>query len=88
MGEIHILKLRDGEEFIKLGQALKATGIADSGLDAKELIQQGLVLVNGEIDERRGRKTINNMMIGISTIEINLENLFISDYMRQVSRLR
>lgn len=56
MGEIHILKLRDGEEFIKLGQALKETGIADSGLDAKELIQQGLVLVNGEIDERRGRK--------------------------------
>ena len=56
MGEIHILKLRDGEEFIKLGQVLKATGIADSGLDAKELIQQGLVLVNGEIDERRGRK--------------------------------
>ena len=56
MGEIHILKLRDGEEFIKLGQALKATGIADSGLDAKELIQQGLVLLNGEIDERRGRK--------------------------------
>lgn len=56
MGDIHILKLRDGEELIKLGQALKATGIADSGLDAKELIQQGLVLVNGEIDERRGRK--------------------------------
>ena len=56
MGEIHILKLRDGEEFIKIGQAHKATGIADSGLDAKELIQQGLVLVNGEIDERRGRK--------------------------------
>ena len=56
MGDIHILKLRDGEEFIKLGQALKATGIVDSGLDAKELIQQGLVLVNGEIDERRGRK--------------------------------
>ena len=56
MGEIHILKLRDGEEFIKLGQALKATGIADSGLDAKELIQQGLVKVNRENDERRGIK--------------------------------
>ena len=54
--EMHILKLRDGEEFIKLGQALKDTGIADSGIDAKEMIQQGLVLVNGEIDERRGRK--------------------------------
>lgn len=56
MGEMHILKLRDGEKYIKLGQALKATGLADSGIDAKEIIQQGLVLVNGEIDERRGRK--------------------------------
>ena len=56
MGEMHILKLREGEEYIKLGQALKATGLADSGIDAKEIIQQGLVLVNGEIDERRGRK--------------------------------
>lgn len=53
---MHIIKLRPGDEFIKLGQALKATGIADTGLDAKEMIQQGLVLVNGEIDERRGRK--------------------------------
>ena len=56
MGEMHILKLREGEEYIKLEQALKATGLADSGIDAKEIIQQGLVLVNGEIDERRGRK--------------------------------
>lgn len=56
MGEMHILKLREGEEYIKLGQALKATGLVDSGIDAKEIIQQGLVLVNGEIDERRGRK--------------------------------
>ena len=56
MGEMHILKLREGEEYIKLGQVLKATGLADSGIDAKEIIQQGLVLVNGEIDERRGRK--------------------------------
>ena len=53
---MHILKLRDGEEFIKLGQALKATGLADSGIDAKEFIQQGLVLVDGEVETRRGRK--------------------------------
>ena len=56
MGEMHILTLREGEEYIKLGQSLNATGLADSGIDAKEIIQQGLVLVNGEIDERRGRK--------------------------------
>ena len=46
--------LRD--EFIKLGQALKAAGFVDSGVEAKEVIQEGLVLVNGEVDTRRGRK--------------------------------
>lgn len=54
-GEImEIIKLRD--EFIKLGQALKAAGLVESGVDAKEVIVQGLVVVNGEIETRRGRK--------------------------------
>ena len=44
------------DEFIKLGQALKAAGLVDSGLDAKIVIQDGLVQVNGEVDTRRGRK--------------------------------
>ncbi len=39
-----------------LGQALKATGIAGTGGEAKVLIQLGEVLVNGEVEERRGRK--------------------------------
>ncbi|MEE0955315.1 MAG: RNA-binding S4 domain-containing protein [Eubacterium sp.] len=44
------------DEFIKLGQAMKLAGLADSGVDAKEIIQNGEVLVNGEVDTRRGRK--------------------------------
>lgn len=44
------------EEYIKLGQALKAVGMADSGVEAKYEIQEGLVKVNGEIETRRGRK--------------------------------
>ncbi len=51
---MEVVKLRD--EFIKLGQALKATGLVDSGVVAKEVIQNGEVAVNGEIDTRRGRK--------------------------------
>lgn len=51
---MEIIKLRD--EFIKLGQALKAAGLVESGVDAKEVIVQGLVVVNGEIENRRGRK--------------------------------
>ncbi len=48
------VKLRD--DFIKLGQALKASGIAESGVDAKFMIQDGEVTVNGETELRRGRK--------------------------------
>lgn len=44
------------DEFIKLGQALKLAGLVDSGVDAKFIIQDGQVKVNGEIDTRRGKK--------------------------------
>ena len=48
------IKIRD--EFIKLGQALKLAGVVEDGVEAKFVIQDGLVKVNGEVDERRGRK--------------------------------
>ena len=48
------LKIKD--EFIKLGQALKLAGIASSGIEAKILIEDGLAVVNGETETRRGRK--------------------------------
>lgn len=44
------------DEFIKLGQALKLAGLVDSGVEAKIVIQNGKVKVNGETDTRRGRK--------------------------------
>lgn len=52
--EVSEIKLRD--EYIKLGQALKAAGIAESGVDAKYMIQDGEVLVNGEKEYQRGKK--------------------------------
>ena len=48
------IKLRD--EFIKLGQALKAAGLVGSGVDAILVIQDGLVKVNGETEVQRGKK--------------------------------
>ena len=48
------IKLRD--EYIKLGQALKAAGLVGSGVDAKFVIQDGLVKVNGETEYQRGKK--------------------------------
>ena len=44
------------DDYIKLGQALKAAGLAESGVDAKIAIQDGLVQVNGETEYQRGKK--------------------------------
>ena len=41
------------DEFIKLGQALKLAGLVGSGVEAKVVIQDGEVKVNGEVDVRR-----------------------------------
>ncbi|MCD8037758.1 MAG: RNA-binding S4 domain-containing protein [Lachnospiraceae bacterium] len=46
------------DDFIKLGQALKLSGLVDSGIDAKNIIQNGYVKVNGEVETRRGKKLV------------------------------
>lgn len=51
---MEIIKLRD--EYIKLGQALKAAGLVESGVDAKYEIEEGLVKVNGTVEYQRGKK--------------------------------
>ena len=45
-----------GGEAIRLGQFLKFAGLLDSGGDVKEAIIDGYVIVNGEVDRRRGRQ--------------------------------
>lgn len=44
------------DEFIKLGQALKLAGLVEMGTEAKEVIMEGLVKVNGEVEYQRGKK--------------------------------
>ena len=44
------------DDFIKLGQAMKLAGMVGSGGDAKMLIQDGQVEVNGEVEYQRGKK--------------------------------
>lgn len=65
--------LRD--EFIKLGQALKAAGFVDSGVEAKEVITEGLVLVNGEVDTRRGRKLYEGDVVSFENQTIEIKKL-------------
>ena len=50
------VSLREGEEFIKLGQLLKKANMMSSGVDAKMVILDRLVTVNGEVENRRGKK--------------------------------
>lgn len=69
---MEIIKLRG--EFIKLGQALKAAGLVESGVEAKEVIQEGLVMVNGEVDTRRGRKLYAGDQVVFDGEEIKIED--------------
>ena len=55
------IKLRD--EYIKLGQALKAAGFVESGVDAKYAIEDGLVYVNGEHAFQRGKKLVDGDIV-------------------------
>ena len=64
--------LRD--EFIKLGQALKATGLCESGVDAKDVISGGLVKVNGETETRRGRKLYDGDIVEFDGEKIVIKN--------------
>ncbi len=48
------IKIKD--EYIKLGQALKLAGMVGSGVEAKVMVQDGQVIVNGEVELQRGKK--------------------------------
>ena len=51
------------DEFIKLGQVIKLAGLVDSGVEAKEVIQSGLVKVNGKVEIQRGKKIYNDFVV-------------------------
>ena len=59
---------------ITLGQALKAADLVGSGGEAKLLIQEELVLVNGEVETRRGRRLVAGDVVEVETYD-GLERL-------------
>ena len=67
------IKLREQDEFIKLGQALKKAGLEGSGVDAKMDIQAGKVKVNGEVEERRGRKLYDGDVLEFDGVKVKVE---------------
>ena len=68
---MEIIKLRD--EYIKLGQALKAANLVEDGVEAKLVIQDGLVKVNNEVDRRRGRKLYDGDVVSFDGQELRIE---------------
>ena len=64
------IKLRD--EYIKLGQALKAAGLVGSGVESKIMIQDGLVKVNGETEYQRGKKLYDGDIVFFNGEEIKI----------------
>lgn len=69
--EIEEVPIRD--TMIRLGQLLKLANLVEDGVEATELIKNGLVKVNGEIDDRRGRQlhdgdtvTVNGQTVRVS----------------------
>ena len=64
------IKLR--EEFIKLGQAIKAAGLVEDGVEAKYVIQEGLVKVNQEVETRRGRILVEGDVVSFEDNEIRI----------------
>ena len=67
------IKRRVGEEFIKLGQALKLAGLVSSGVEAKIVVQDGQVKVNGETDTRRGKKLYSGDTFEFEGEEVTVE---------------
>ena len=69
---MEIIKIKD--EFIKLGQVLKLAGWVGSGLDAKMVILDGLVKVNGEIVLQREKKIYQGDIVEFDGKSLKVQN--------------
>lgn len=70
---MEVITLKD--EFIKLGQAMKLANLVEDGVEAKLVIQDGLVTVNGEVDTRRGRKLYPGDVFAYDGQEVKVEKI-------------
>ena len=74
-GHHRVVPVREGS--IRLGQLLKLADLVDAGSDAKPLLADGLVSVNGAVETRRGRRlvvgdvvAVDHPSLGACTVEI------------------
>ncbi|MCD8326342.1 MAG: RNA-binding S4 domain-containing protein [Lachnospiraceae bacterium] len=67
-------KITIRDDYIKLGQALKLAGFVDSGVDAKIVIQNGHVSLNGQVETQRGKKVVPGDVVSFHGKEFMVEN--------------
>ena len=68
---MEVIKLKD--DYIKLGQALKAAGLADSGVDAKYAIEEGKVTVHAQTEYQRGKKLRDGDVVAYAGKTVRIE---------------
>ena len=68
------ITIRNGDEFIKLGQAIKAAGFVESGVEAKIVIQDGLVKVNGKVETQRGKTLVGGEIVEFEGNKLLIKN--------------
>jgi ribosome-associated protein len=67
---VHDLPIRG--ESIRLGQALKLSGLADTGGEARALVEEGAVSVNGEVETRRGRQLRHGDVVALGDDQLRI----------------
>ena len=73
---MHEFKIREKDEFINLSQLLKALNLVESGVMAKEVIDEGLVKVDGETESRYRRKLYDGMIVEFEDNKIKVVNCY------------
>ena len=68
------VNIREEDEFIKLGQALKKASLVGSGVDAKMVIQDGQVTVNGQVEVQRGKKLHDGDIVEFENKQVKVVN--------------
>ncbi|CAN5153857.1 RNA-binding S4 domain-containing protein [soil metagenome] len=70
MSGVREVPIRD--DTIRLGQFLKLADLIDSGADAKPLLAQGVVSVNGELETRRGRQLAKGDVVSLGASAVRV----------------
>jgi ribosome-associated protein len=66
---VRTIELRSGEDSIRLGQLLKLVDAVPTGAQVKDVLLSGVVSVNGEPEERRGRQLRSGDVVSVEGLE-------------------